>query len=178
MHSCHQQPPRLCPELPFVLHLHLQQCVTTNSSNSIIKFADETVVVGLTMINEGWACLWGLAQRCLGNSPALQRRKVKEMVMDFRTQQASNYCTLYLLKSYGIPLEIVANFIKPWSANYQRPFLKSRKQWQWLYYLKQLWMFMISAQTQRIFYISPEICSPRVDLLGTFLTSFGSLDLS
>lgn len=41
-----------------------------------------------------------------------------------------------------------------------------KKARQWLYHLRRLWKFMVSAHIQRAFYISPETCSPRVALLG------------
>lgn len=74
----------LCPML-FTLFTH--DCTPIHVSNSIIKFADDTTIVGLISDNEETAYrleVDHLAEWCRDNNLVLNTSKTKEMVIDFR----------------------------------------------------------------------------------------------
>jgi hypothetical protein len=61
-----------------------------HASNSMIKFADDTTVVGLITNNDEAASreeVKALRERCQENNLILNVNKTKEMIMDFRKQQ-------------------------------------------------------------------------------------------
>ena len=65
-------------------------CVAMHDSNSIIKFADNTTVVGLITKNDETAYreeVRALGVWCQGNNLSLNINKTKEMIVDFRKQQ-------------------------------------------------------------------------------------------
>ena len=75
---------------PNLYSLFTHDCVAMHASNSIIKFADNTTVVGLSTNNnetayreEGRA----LGVWCQENIHSLNANKAKEMIVDFRKQQ-------------------------------------------------------------------------------------------
>jgi hypothetical protein len=58
-----------------------------HDSNTIIKFADDTTVVGLITDNDETACreeVRDLAGWCQNNNLSLNVTKTKEMIMDYR----------------------------------------------------------------------------------------------
>jgi hypothetical protein len=64
--------------------------VAKHASNLIIKFADDTTVVGLITNNNETAYREGvraLGVWCQENNLSLNVNKTKEMIVDFRTQQ-------------------------------------------------------------------------------------------
>ena len=74
------QPPPLLP-----VHPH---CVATHISNSIIKFADDTTVVGLSTNNDATASrevVRAIVEKCQENNLSLN--KTKKQNVDFRRQQ-------------------------------------------------------------------------------------------
>ncbi|CDQ58637.1 unnamed protein product [Oncorhynchus mykiss] len=64
--------PQGCVLSPLLYSLFTHDCVATHASNSIIKFADDTTVVGV----------W-----CQENNLTLNVNKTKEMIVEFRKQQ-------------------------------------------------------------------------------------------
>ena len=65
-------------------------CVAMHASNSIIKFADDTTVVGLITNNDKTAYrdeVRALGMWCQENNHSLNVNKTKEMIVDFRKQQ-------------------------------------------------------------------------------------------
>ena len=82
--------PQGCMLSPLLYSLLTHDCVATHASNSIIKFADDTTVVGLiTNIDE---TAYKEVVRALGewyqeNNLSLNINKTKELIMDFRKEQ-------------------------------------------------------------------------------------------
>ena len=75
---------------PLLLSLFTHDCVAMHTSNSIIKFAYDTTVVGLITNNDETAYreeVRALGVWCLKNNLSLNVNKTKEMIMDFRKQQ-------------------------------------------------------------------------------------------
>ncbi|KAL7861169.1 hypothetical protein AOLI_G00175180, partial [Acnodon oligacanthus] len=72
---------------PLLFTLLTHDCTAKCSSNHIIKFADDTTVVGLISENDESAYreeVQRLTDRCGANSLSLNVDKTKEMVVDFR----------------------------------------------------------------------------------------------
>jgi hypothetical protein len=73
---------------PYSLFTH--DCVATHAPNLIIKFADDTTVVGLITSNDETAYreeVRALGVRCQENNLSLNVSKTKEMIADYRKQQ-------------------------------------------------------------------------------------------
>ncbi|KAJ8353266.1 hypothetical protein SKAU_G00208330 [Synaphobranchus kaupii] len=98
--------PQGCVLSPLLYSLYTHDCVARFSSNTIIKFADDTVVVGLISNNDEKAYLEEVADLslwCQDNSLLLNVTKTKELIVDFRrTQQQRTYS----------PLEINGNTVE------------------------------------------------------------------
>ena len=70
--------------------LFTHNCVAMHASNSIIKFADDTTVVGLITNNDGAAYrgeVRALGVWCQEYNLSFNINKTKEMIVDFRKQQ-------------------------------------------------------------------------------------------
>ena len=70
--------------------LYSHDCVAMHASNSIIKFADDTTVVGLITNNDKTAYreeVRALRGWCQENNLSLNVNKAMEMIVDFRKQQ-------------------------------------------------------------------------------------------
>ncbi len=69
--------------------LYTHDCTATHSSNIIVKFADDTAVIGLITDNDEMAYreeLSTLTKWCQENHLSLNIDKTKELVVDFRRQ--------------------------------------------------------------------------------------------
>ena len=78
---------------PLLCSLFTHDCVATHASNSIIKFADDTTVVGLITNHDQTAYreeVRALAEWCQGNNLSLNVNKMKELIVDFRKQQSEH----------------------------------------------------------------------------------------
>ncbi|KAK3574418.1 hypothetical protein QTP86_006586 [Hemibagrus guttatus] len=74
----------------------LYDCVATTNSSTVIKFADNTVVVRLISDNNETAYMEeirNLKNWCQRNNLLLNVSKTKELIVDFSTKQERNYQT-------------------------------------------------------------------------------------
>ena len=72
---------------PLLYSLFTDDCVAIHASNSIVKFADDTTVVGLITNNDEIAYreeVRALGVWCQQNSLSLNVNKTNEMIVDFR----------------------------------------------------------------------------------------------
>ena len=82
--------PQECMLSPLLYSLFTYHCMATHSSYSIIKFADDTTVVGLITNNDETAYreeVRALGVWCQENNLSLNVNKTKELIGDSRKQQ-------------------------------------------------------------------------------------------
>ncbi|KAK6312807.1 hypothetical protein J4Q44_G00161540, partial [Coregonus suidteri] len=85
--------PQGCMLSPLLYSLFTHDCVAKHDSNTIIKFADDTTVVGLITDNDETAYreeVRDLAVWCQDNSLSLNVNKTKEMIVDYRKRRAEH----------------------------------------------------------------------------------------
>ncbi len=102
--------PQGCVLSPLLYSLYTHDCVSSHSSTSIIKFADDTVVLGLINNDDETAYLdevERLTSWCQDNCLSLNVSKTKELIVDFRKRQQRPYTPLMIS---GTPVERVSSF--------------------------------------------------------------------
>ncbi len=102
--------PQGCVLSPLLYSLYTHDCVSSHSSTSIVKFADDTVVLGLVSNNDEAAYLdevERLTSWCQDNCLSLNVSKTKELIVDFRKRQLQPYTPLMIS---GTPVERVSSF--------------------------------------------------------------------
>ncbi len=102
--------PQGCVLSPLLYSLYTHDCVSSHSSTSIIKFADDTVVLGLINNDDETAYLdevERLTSWCQDNCLSLNVSKTKELIVDFRKRQQQPYTPLMIS---GTPVERVSCF--------------------------------------------------------------------
>ncbi len=105
--------PQGCVLSPLLYSLYTHDCVSSHSSTSIIKFADDTVVLGLINNDDETAYLdevERLTSWCQDNCLSLNVSKTKELIVDFRKRQQQPYTPLMIS---GTPVERVSSFKYP-----------------------------------------------------------------
>ncbi len=86
--------PQGCVLSPLLFMLLTHDCTAKFSSNHIIKFADDTTVVGLISNNDETQYreeVAQLAEWCGANNLSLNVEKTKEVVMDFRRRNSTDH---------------------------------------------------------------------------------------
>ncbi len=150
--------PQGCVLSPLLYSLYTHDCVSSHSSTSIVKFADDTVVLGLINNNDEAAYLdeiERLTSWCQDNCLILNVSKTKELIVDFRKRQQRPYTPLMIS---GTPVERVSSFKYlgvnisedlTWTAHIQTQAKKARQR---LYHLRQLRKFRVSPAILKTFY--------------------------
>ncbi len=150
--------PQGCVLSPLLYSLYTHDCVSSHSSTSIIKFADDTVVLGLINNNDEAAYLdevERITSWCQDNGLSLNVSKTKELIVDFRKRQQRPYTPLMIS---GTPVERVSSFKYldvnisedlTWTTHIQTQVKKARQR---LYHLRQLRKFRVSPAILKTFY--------------------------
>ncbi len=151
-------PPQGCVLSPLLYSLYTHDCVSSHSSTSIVKIADDAVVLGLINNNDESAYLdevERLTSWCQDNCLSLNVSKTKELIVDFRKRQQRPYTPLMIS---GTPVERVSSFKYlgvnisedlTWTAHIQTQVKKARQR---LYHLPQLRKFRVSPAILKTFY--------------------------
>ncbi len=139
--------PQSCVLSPLLYSLYTYDCVSSHSSTSIVKFADDTVVLGLINNDDKAAYLdevERLTSWCQDNCLSLNVSKTKELIVDFRKRQQWPYTPLMIS---GTPVERVSSFKYlgvnisedlTWTTHIQTQVKKARQR---LHHLRQLRKF-------------------------------------
>ncbi len=150
--------PQGCVLIPLLYSLYTHDCVSSHSSTSIIKFADDTVVLGLISNKCETAYLNEveiLSSWCKDTYLSLNVSKTKELIVDFRKRQQRPYTPLMIS---GTPVERVSSFKYlgvnisedlTWTTHIQTQVKKARQR---LYHLRQLRKFKVSPAILKTFY--------------------------
>ncbi len=150
--------PQGCVLSPLLYSLYTHDCVSSHSSTSMVKFADDTVVLGLINHDDEAAYLdevERLTSWCQDNCLSLNVSKTKELIVDFRKRQQRPYTRLMIS---GTPVERVSIFKYlsvnisedlTWTTHIQTQVKKARQR---LYHLRQLRKFRDSPAILKTFY--------------------------
>ncbi|XP_062848890.1 signal peptide peptidase-like 2 [Trichomycterus rosablanca] len=102
--------PQGCVLSPFLYSLFTHDCRPVHGSNSIIKFADDTTVIGLISNNDETAYreeVQHLATWCEDNNLLFNNNKTKELIVDFRREGGGMHDPIHI---DGIAVERVSSF--------------------------------------------------------------------
>ncbi len=155
--------PQGCVLSPLLYSLYTHDCVSSCSSTSIVKFADDTVVLGLINYDVNEAAYLAayldeverLTSWCQDNCLSLNVSKTKELIVDLRKRQQRSYTPLMIS---GTPVERVSSFKYlgvnisedlTWTTHIQTQVKKARQR---LYHLRQLSKFRVSPTILKTFY--------------------------
>ncbi|KAI4873818.1 hypothetical protein NFI96_001419 [Prochilodus magdalenae] len=152
--------PQGCVLSPLLYTLFTYDCVASQSNTSIIKFADDTTVIGLITGGDETAYRREVAELvdwCDHNNLSLNTDKTKEMIVDPRRRRRELHTPLFI---GGTEVERVKTFKflgvhisedLTWSHNTHYIVRKSQQR---LYFLRRLRKFGMSAQILSNFYRS------------------------
>ncbi len=146
-----------CVLSPLLYSLYTHDCTAAHSSNVIVKFADDTTVIGLITDNDETAYreeVSTLTKWCQENHLSLNIDKTKELVVDYR-RQSRKHTPITIDKT---PVERVSSFKflcvhitedLTWSAHTDAVLKKAHQR---LFFLRRLRKFGTSPRILRSFY--------------------------
>ncbi|KAK1803647.1 hypothetical protein P4O66_020754, partial [Electrophorus voltai] len=168
--------PQGCVLNPLLYSLYTYDCTATSSSNIIVKFADDTIVVGLISDNDERAYLEEikhLENWCQENNLLLNVSKTKELIVDCSKKQEQHYQPVRIS---GTTVERVDSFRYlgvhisqdlSWSRHTSSLAKKARQR---LYHLRRLRDFRLPSKVLRNFYT----CTIESILTGNITVWFGN----
>ncbi len=167
--------PQGCVLSPLLYSLYTHDCTAAHSSNVIVKFADDTTVIGLITDNDETAYreeVSTLTKWCQENHLSLNIDKTKELVVDYR-RQSREHTPITIDKT---PVERVSSFKflgvhitedLTWSAHTDSVLKKAHQR---LFFLRRLRKFGTSPRILRSFYT----CTVESILTGCITAWFGN----
>lgn len=170
--------PQGCVPSPLLYSLFNFDCTPVHGSNSIIKFADDTTVVGLISDNDEAAYreeVQHLAAWCADNNLALNTKKTKELNVDYRKTKPDTYTPIN-----GTEVERVSSYKflgvhisedLTWSLNTSTLVKKAH---QCLFFLRRLKKINLSPQILVNFYR----CTMESILTSCITVWYGSCSVS
>ncbi|KAK1784464.1 hypothetical protein P4O66_000873 [Electrophorus voltai] len=168
--------PQGCVLSPLLYSLYTYDCTVTSSSNIIVKFADDTVVMGLISDNDERAYLEEikhLENWCQEYKLLLNFSKTKELIVDCSKKQVRHYQPVRIS---GTTVERVDSFRYlgihisqdlSWSRHTNSLAKKARQR---LYHLRRLRDFRLHSKVLRNFYT----CTIESILTGNITVWFGN----
>ena len=143
---------------PLLYSFFTHDCKPVHGSNTIVKFADDTTVVGLVSNNDETAYreeVEHLAEWCANNNLALNTKKTKEVIVDFRRNKDGTHSPVHLS---GEEVERVTSFKflgvyisedLSWTTNTSALVKKAHKR---IFFLRKLAKLHLSSQVLMNFY--------------------------
>uniref|UniRef100_A0A8K9X6Q5 Reverse transcriptase domain-containing protein n=1 Tax=Oncorhynchus mykiss TaxID=8022 RepID=A0A8K9X6Q5_ONCMY len=171
--------PQGCVLSPLLYSLFTHDCMAMHDSNTIIKFADDTTVVGLITDNDETAYreeVRDLAGWCQNNNLSLNVTKTKEMIVDYRKSSTEHVPILI----DGAVVEQVASFKflgvhinnkLDWSKHTKTVVKRAR---QSLFHLRKLKRFGMVPEILKRFYS----CNIESILTGCITAWYGNCSAS
>ena len=150
-----------CVISPVLFTLYTNDCVSTHDSYEIIKYADDTAILGKLSINpvrhaDYLNCITDFTDWCTANFLELNVSKTKELIFDFRRSQCPvqpvtiGTDTVEIVNEYKYLGTIIDNQLN-WSSNIRQLFSKCQQR---LYFLRKLNEFHIDHTIMHLFYTS------------------------
>ncbi|XP_076605509.1 uncharacterized protein LOC143332121 [Chaetodon auriga] len=102
--------PQGCVLSPLLYSLFTHDCLPVHGSNSIIKFAHNTTVIGLYNNNDESAYrdeIQQLVMWCAGNNLTLNTKKTKELIVEYRKTKGCSHTPIHI---DGAEIECVSSF--------------------------------------------------------------------
>ncbi len=155
--------PQGCVLSPLLYSLYTHDCTATHCSKVIVKFADDTTVIGLITDNDETAYreeVSTLTKWCQENHLSLNIDKTKELVVDYR-RQSREHTPITSFKFLGV--QITEDLT--WSAHTDAVLKKAHQR---LFFLRRLRKFGTSPSILRSFYT----CTVESILTGCITTWF------
>ena len=149
--------PQGCVLSPFLYCLYTHDCISSHNTNNIVRFTDDTTVVGLVTKGEESAYreeVWRLTECFTEDNLALNTQWTKELILDFRKNQDVHSP----LNINGERVERVSSFKflgtlisedLTWTANTTALVKKAQQR---LYFLRLLQKVNLSQQLLESFY--------------------------
>lgn len=150
--------PQGCVLSPLLYSLFTHDCSNKHNSNLILKFADDTTIIGLITNNDESAYrdeVTSLTSWCQENNLSLNVSKTKEMIVDFRRQRVDQHLPLHINSTV---VEQVSSFRflgvhitedLSWTQHADSVVKKARQR---LYFLRRLRKFSMNTNTLTNFY--------------------------
>ena len=153
--------PQGCVLSPSLYILYTNDCVSDVPSVHILKYADDTVIVGLIKESEEdyRESIVSFGKWCTDNHLVLNLTKTKEMIFDFRKKSIRNP-TDFPIHIDNVPIEIVHNYRYlgtviddqlNWSDQTKATLMKCNQR---LYYLRKMKQFHVNERILYLFYTS------------------------
>ncbi len=161
--------PQGCILSPLLYSLYTHDCTATHSSNVIVKFADDTTVIGLITDNDEMAYreeVSTLTKWCQKNHLSLNIDKTKALVVDYR-RQSREHTPISIDKSSFKFLGVHITEDLTWSAHTDAVLKKAHQR---LFVLRPLRKFGTSPNILRSFYS----CTVESILTGCITAWFGN----
>uniref|UniRef100_A0A8C6KS07 Reverse transcriptase domain-containing protein n=1 Tax=Nothobranchius furzeri TaxID=105023 RepID=A0A8C6KS07_NOTFU len=167
--------PQGCAQSPVLYSLYTHDCTATRNSNIIVKFADNTTVVGLITNGDETAYrqeISALTHWCQDNRLTLNVTKTKELIMDFRrcrgihTPITINGNAVERVSSFRFLGVHLAEDLA-WSVHTNNSVKKAQQR---LFFLRRLKRFGMSRRILRTFYR----CAIESILTGCISTWYGN----